>query len=1661
LLPEDPDDESTKFMLFPGIPIPEDERTGATNVTAQVPVPPKSLMEGEPPSEVTAVAMAVPSAPIRPREASQHDFDDDESAPSSTTDIRMAPDALPADDEPRTHIASASAAASLLEEMRREAYIARDSSPDLDPDPPMDLSSSDSEEEPAPLPLTDEHTIVPTVTRSIDTTLQSRAAVTPQDVPERTIAVMFSPLLAGESPAPLPVPPPPDDGRNRKIPAPLPPPRRPPGRSPRASSPALEEIEAAPVPAPAPPSEPPISAPLSSSVATPAPEPYEHRPGAIDAMDAIEALGTGDGLEAIDALGAIDAERATDQQLVPSLDSEEDILMADSSEFEVVSGLDDDNEPALVRALAPTMVAEELEPVVPNASEYEAEEISGIIEDPDGDEEPEVNTSTDIGAPLADRPSGPNAARANKNAQNPLQYAPPEPDDRVNRPAFLKNTDDEEDRLIDRAMFKDLLTYLRRRMDETADPRERAACLVKIASVHERQLEDPREAFDAAYEALTLSAGDDDAGVLCLQLATRLQMLPSLYERTLRMAQSTAIEFRSGLVAWLLRIAQALGKNDQVQAQYAELERLDPKHPLLLTRAAERAIARQDLKGAKDAIERALDRTSIPKERARLLVLGAQTSVGKPEEQLRQLEAAYRLTPGDVGLIMTLEKNGMAEGRYAQASWALTELFALADTPDAKVVMLLRHAELLEKHFVQRDIAAEKLEEVLRLKPGHPVALASLERCYHALQAWPDLAKTLERRADSAKDARGRLELLTRAAEVMELKMLDAPGAALVLKRAISLDPKNKKVLSELTRLSEKAENWPDVITYRTMLAEQSPSRKQAAQAYVQIGDIMEARARDLLGAKLAYDKAAELDKTNTQAWEAIERMARAARDERRLLTALEERAKYTESPRLRAPIFAELGRVRHEQGDEKGAMTAFEAALKADSSHEAAASYVAERYVSQERFKDALPLVDFLINAQSHDRGDPLLLQGRLRLGMRVAAAMGDVERAFLWGTQAVDLDPSALGPWVDLVDLVLSGKDKGSLLHKARHLLAKLESAPVSIDLSTAIKLGHLELLLSDGPRAAHAFSHALSLEPQNQAALLGMVDACLLTNDFAGASDCKVALARSSANLEDRFKHLVEAGEIWAARARDLGEAERVWEEALAIKPSDHRLLHSLMGVYTEREDWEKLEQILRRIADIQESPERRAKSLFTRAQVIAEKVGDELRGAAAYEEVLAADPSRLDAFEQIVRLLTTRKDWWELERAYRTMIAKTQEAKEPGLAFALRKQLGLVYRDRLGDAERALEAFDAADRIRSTDVELRKMVTELLIVTDRVDMAIAGVRMHISREPLTGPLYADLYDLFLRKHAFDQAWCAVNVLAQLQPLTREQAQFLGDYPPYPMGDVPGQIPEQAWQSHLLHGDLDPLLTRIFAWMTPAVARARHAMIPPEQMAMAMGRPLTPQHTPHADTVRTAFRNAAEILSMPIPEMMATMIPGQKFPVVPALAPFGALQVNPTSIDAIGDTLAFVAGKRLAEQRPELCARAFYPSVSELTGLLATAVRVGNNSAGRDPHFAASDNALLRTMSPVERQGVAQLIAKATQEGAKLDVKRWCKLADLSSSRAGLLLCGDVEQARKALAREPQSPSDPTPKDRTAELYVFAISEQHTELRGAIGTAVGAEE
>ena len=488
-----------------------------------------------------------------------------------------------------------------------------------------------------------------------------------------------------------------------------------------------------------------------------------------------------------------------------------------------------------------------------------------------------------------------------------------------------------------------------------------------------------------------------------------------------------------------------------------------------------------------------------------------------------------------------------------------------------------------------------------------------------------------------------------------------------------------------------------------------------------------------------------------------------------------------------------------------------------------------------------------------------------------------------------------------------------------------------------------------------------------------------------------------------------------------------AALAYEEALAIKPRDHGLLHTLFWLYGELGWWEKLVETLRAVVELHDDAIAKAKSVYAMAMVVRDHLGELRRAAALLEEVLDLDPKRLDAFERIVRVHTELRDWMELKHAYGRMLRRLKSGGDVDLRYALFFQLGLIYRDRLGDAARALDAFRAAQRLKPDATDVRKGIIELLVVTDQLDDGIGMVRAALKKRPLEAGLYTELYDLFLRRGSFDRAWCAVDAPSSRSGMLLEQRRrnqgFYTDYPPPVLSQVPGTLVANAvGRSHLLHPDLDPALTTIFALVTPAVLRARVALVPFQQLRRSLGEPLRMSGAV-AHEVLQSVADACEILTFPAPTLHARK--GQTIPL--SLAPAkNAMFVSLEACEALPtDALAFVVGKRLAEMRPELTARAACPSVSELRGLLQLAAQLADRvvvtpNTG-NPTF---DRALAQSITREEREGLRAALSAAKAQGSELDVVRWSNLAD---GERGARRPPPLGPARRGQAWNDERPAD----------------------------------
>ncbi len=1242
-------------------------------------------------------------------------------------------------------------------------------------------------------------------------------------------------------------------------------------------------------------------------------------------------------------------------------------------------------------------------------------------------------------------------------------YRPPPATNPPPAPAWQSEADQEERALLDQGRWEDLCELLLSRLDVTPSPMPRSRLLVRLAGVLEDKLGDYAQAFDGMLEAYGVAPDDPQIVERLEGLAARLDRFPSLVDATMeRLGQAKPAD-RIALLANAIRWYEGpIGRPDAASFYVGELERIDAAHPVFLKRKAQVARSRGDAAAYLELLQRALERTKLPKERMSLhLAIGEAQRI--PSEAIRHYEAALEIDPKNVEALLAFERAAAKFDRFAEVEWALRELCARS-TGTVRTEAYVRLAELLERRFLKRDEAASILVDLLEKVPDHVPARLSLERCYLALRDYPKVVDAARARAEHAPTPKDQAEAYAFAADIAETKMSDQVAAAAYLHEACQRDQTNEAFLARAAKLADRMQEPRAAAEYRGRLAEILTDPQKRAQQYLQIAASLD----DAVEARPYYEKAAKADPGCGPALEALERIARELGDDRGIVSALRRRIDATESQRVKAQLYVELGlRLSHDPSTDANvrAREAFEAAFKADPSNERAASAVLDDLVADGRYQEAAPACELLVTAASRDR-DPELLYGRLRTSAKIAIGMGDLGKALGACVAASDALPHERQAIVDLVEILSRAPEGSSLGSRADAAFTRIFSRANELDPDELAKLGKLLAARGEHERAVEVLSRVLEGDgsdmddtgqrpvPGDGRALFEVLSESLAaTGDARRAGEMRLRLARLEPDPEKKYTALVGTIELFAHRARDLQATVPVVEEALRLRPDDHWLLHTAMWLFGELDDWARLAEVLERIVDVQETPERRAKSLFTLAQVVGDKLGDKARAASLYDETLEADKKRLDAFEALTRMLDDLGDYDALERAYRKMIARVRDDGDDELVFTLFKNLAAVYSDRLGNTELAQKALEGAKRVKPDDPHVKDAAVELLIARDELDKAQALLRKDLERDPYDQKSYELLYGVYLRMSKFDRALSTAQVLGELRPSTEEEARFLADYPPFALGEVPGSLVEEAWASHLLHADLDPMLTSIFAWMTPAVCRMRESTMTEAERIASFGKPLTRALTRQADVIRQVFHDAAEILAFGGPDLVVGKGP-KNVPFAPALTPYGAMTVNVDALTGIDAILPFVVGKRLAEQRPELAARAFFPAVSELTSMLATAVRVGLGERSPDPATQKLDRALFSVMSDDERASVAQAVTVAQAQGGKLDVKRWSQAADISSMRVGLLLAQDVAIAKKAVSSEQQGPSDLTPREKLGELFLFATGDLYADLRQAIG-------
>jgi tetratricopeptide (TPR) repeat protein len=1201
--------------------------------------------------------------------------------------------------------------------------------------------------------------------------------------------------------------------------------------------------------------------------------------------------------------------------------------------------------------------------------------------------------------------------------------------------------------------WEQLIEILLLSLDQTDDTRKRARLFVEIAEVFREGLNDPAQALDAFLEAWRADPTDDTIVAPMEELAGAQGRWAEVVQQTEEMLgvdkdPRRAFVLCERLFWWL---AFDLPRPDRA-AYYAErIRATDPTQSVVHLYQALLYGARGDTRGELHELDRAALSARRPEDRAQLQVLMAaryeDPRAPNPSEAKKQLGAAIQSDPRSMRALRALAAIHEREGDLVSLAAVLEKQTEATSEARERVEVLRKLADLYEKHFLKPDIAANKLSAAFSIDPHDLEVLGALERCYRATRAWPELAAALDV-ASLSDDPAVRIASLASLAEVLDSRLNDPGGALKVYERLLTLLPSDEEVLGHLERLSEKTGDWRAAAAWRSQHAELATEPSVRARLHVAAGQLLAAPEREPLLARVHFEEAVACDPNHEAAWTALFWDARTTGDAPRLGRYLAQRAEAAEGPHQKAQLFVELAELRMSHlGDEMGAIEAYTTASRADPTNEAAARALLEIYVVSQKWQEAAPLCERVALAAERD-GDTELLAFALGMGRRIAIAERDAPRALALAVSRFELRADLPEIRRDLIESAYVLREEPAALECARAALDAVADVADDLSPQTRAELGSVLLPLGDPARAQAHFNAALAGDPMSVLALEGLSKVFAARGDFVVAGAMERRLAGAQETDEAKFTQLVAAADTYSVRASNWPLAVEAYEQASALRPDDHQILHTLLTGYQKLGRWQDMSRTLRKVAETDGDPRRKSKTVFTMAQIARDKLSDPAAALTFFEEALDLDPTHLEAFERIVRLQTERRDWNGLEQAYIRMIVRALRTRDERLQHALYHQLGLIYRDRLHDHGRAIDAFREATQLAPDDPVDRAILRELLILGGRVADAVELAVEQVERDPMSGAAYAPLFDLLVQAAAFDRAWCVASVIHHLGVTGGPAEQLYRAYGPAPLANIQGGIGE-AWPQ-LLHPELDPALTELFQVLAPSVSEAKLAQLGWRERLGYPGAALA-KSGPIA-WVGEAIGRVSEVLGLGVPKVFLSPGGGPAIGVAATRPP--SLVVSPAALEVVPPPVQpFLLGKRVFEIAPPLLIRSLCPSVSELVAILAAAGRVLEPRAGST---AAADEALRSRLKKVELDRLGDAVALSRSKTVA-DVERWAQLADLSTSRAGLLIVSDLELAHGALARERQLPSDLSVREQMKHLVVFATTDTFAALRQALGVAI----
>ncbi len=1031
--------------------------------------------------------------------------------------------------------------------------------------------------------------------------------------------------------------------------------------------------------------------------------------------------------------------------------------------------------------------------------------------------------------------------------------------------------------------------------------------------------------------------------------------------------------------------------------------------------------------------------------------------INDPDEATKMFNAALERDPTSLDALRGLERVFTKTSKYKELVDNLEHQVRLAATPKQRIGLLERIAAVQEEEFLDHKGAASALERALEADPGRIQAMSNLARFYKVMERWEDASRLYERQLELVEEPTERVSLAMAWGRLLADQIGSPERAVHAYEMVLEEDSEHAGALEALAKLREATGDADQALEAVLHLAEQAESPSARAEQYMRAAGLQMSRGnRD--SAIEYYKEALDAQPEDRNISAALRKAYVERGDINAAVDLLDREMDVVEGDRAQAKLAGEMARLQRERlKDNDSAEASAKRALHLDSGNLDALLVLGDISFENKRFVEACAHYGRLA-----DRADSLGEERAVPVLIRYVDALaksGSTENALAAMDTLLRLapeNPEALARVAAVTFEHGSAKRAGELYYDYLTRFADDISDRERAD--ATYRLGEAYRKSGEVDAAIQALKDATDMDPGAEEPLVALAQAYLDKENYPEAVRTKTEHL-DIASGDTRVNLLIELGDIYSTKLNDRTSAAKSYVAAMEEKPDDRRILTKLMQLYSEEKDWNRLVEVVVKLAEGVEDPGQKIKYLHTAALVSGRQIGDPNQAAYYFDQVLDIDPGNEKAVAELANIQKEAGNYNAVEDLLKRKLAAAEESNNHDARVATLDELGELYDKHLVSPDLAAQAYEAANEADPGN-KTRLDAMARIYAADPDTFRDKGIQLQeylLSQTPFRQESYKALRKIYTVARDADASWALCQVLSVLQLAEPDEARFYERMRAETAAPAQDAFNEEDWNQRILHQNLDPLLTAVFGLIQDAVIRSRAAPI--EQLGLTADMQIDPAQ--HESPLAQTLYYAAGVIGQPLPAVFANRNDPGGLTHLHTSTPALSMGKVGMSYEVPPQVAAFVAAQQLAYLRRGLYLRHFVQTGTALKAWLFAAIKLTSPQFPIAPDLEGSVNenlaALRQYLANDAKDHLSSIVSKLIQSGTSLDLKKWVAAVDLTADRVGFIVSHDLRTTAEVLGATDENGAAVTNEDRFREIVLYAASQKYFHMRHRLGITV----